>query len=135
MPSSLAFAAGSSSHIAVSPDDARTAASTPHRHLLAFVRGWSIDGADVSTLRSQLAALDADLTVVADGGVWSIDDGMSFSDRACGDAADTALLLGARTRGDALYVIDGKRVERYPLAASAALATTLAALSSRSENV
>jgi hypothetical protein len=116
-----------------------TRGATRHRKVLAFVRGWSLDRErpeNVASMRAQLKGSDADLTVLADAGVWSFDDDATYSDRACGDTARTALLLGTRTRDDTVYVIDGSRISRYPLGTRAALASLLAeALTSRPENV
>lgn len=137
----MPLAATSPEPPAASPCATATRAATRHRSVLAFVRDWSLERErpeDLARLRAQLKGCDADLTVLAETGVWSFEDDTSFSDRACGDAARTALLLGARTQGDALYVIDGARISRYPLVlgARAALAALLAeALTPRPENV
>lgn len=142
MPASLAIADFANDPVVpFCDDDAEppAAAAAPLRRILAFVRGWSLDRErpeDIDAMRARLKCLGAELTVLADSGVWSFDDDASYSDRACGPTARDALLLGVKTRGDMVYVIDGKRVSRYPHTASAALSSTLAAaLTSRPENV
>lgn len=93
-----------------------------HRpRLLAFVRAWSIDDADVGQLRRQLAQLDSELVILCDEGAWAFD--RDRQPLRCDLAVDTARELYEVT-ADAVFVIDHRGFMRFahrpdrPLSAS-----------------
>ena len=82
-----------------------------HRpRLLAFVRAWSIDDADVGQLRRRLAQLDSELVILCDEGAWSFD--RDRQPLRCELAVDTARELYEVTT-DAVFVIDHRGFMRF----------------------
>jgi xanthine dehydrogenase YagT iron-sulfur-binding subunit len=95
--------------------------------VIAFVRGWTVDGEsaeDLDTIRAQLRGLGAVLIVLSDAGAWwfrpddPVERFLSPSD-ALGDAvariAQSYGLVGVDdwTRAPAVFVIDGDGVVRF----------------------
>jgi len=112
---------------AAAPGELRGVLPSGQPRILAFLRDWSIELEDPTTLRAiraQLRGLGAELIILSDSGVWSFraDDEPERMDRL---VAEAALLQGMRHRGDAVYVIDGGGVVRFAHRDRASLATSL----------
>lgn len=101
-----------------------------HPRVLAFVRDWSLarePPAALASMRARLAALDAELIMLARAGAWSFTGRRDpvCCDRLAANLATTALLYGVRGDGEAVFVIDGRGIVRFAHRPDAPLSATL----------
>jgi hypothetical protein len=90
--------------------------------LLAFVRAWAIDDADVAQMRRRLAKLDSELVIVCDEGAWSFD--RDRQPLRCELDVETARELYEVT-DDAVFVIDHRGFVRFAHRPGGPLGATL----------
>lgn len=93
--------------------------------VLAFIRAWSMDSADLAHVRERLAQLDTELVIVSDEGAWSFvgDAEPTFCDRLAGDVATATAAYGVTA--DAVFVIDHRGVVRFVHRPDRSLSATL----------